>query len=97
MKGKAMQEIKVVITEEDRQRADKFEDGEFCIIATALHRMGHTGVHVTTLDARVDGKFYKFDEFAGCDFTSAILDDNPPRPFYGPDVVGKTLTLTEVE
>lgn len=89
--------IHVTITEEDRQKAGKFSDHCSCILATALKRMGYgvIGEGVDNSVIRVPNSCMRYNH-ARWEHADAHANYGE-RPFYAPEVVGKTIILTRDE
>lgn len=90
-------EIRITFTEEDRLKAEPFTHGQNCLVATALHRMGHKDIWSYVYSHRVDGIMYVCPHTNSTDLHAIPLEVyrywKEPQPYYGPEVVGKTITL----
>lgn len=92
--------IKVTITEEDRQKADRYCSNGGCLIATALKREGYElgPGGVGGFEVNVNGKNYTFDEECGVGGNVVKTDySSREKPFYLPSVVGKVVSCTRVD
>lgn len=89
-------EIEITFQEEDRQKAEPFQHGRGCLVATALKRMGHKNVSSALYHHNIDGFTYycpHTDIHGLHGMPSCAITDGVTGPFYGPEVVGKKITL----
>ncbi len=90
--------IEVVISEVDRQEADKFSSITDCLLCTALKNRGFNIEWVGPESAIIEGEYYRVIPMAGVEETRAKMDELAnlirPAPFFEPEVVGKKFTFT---
>lgn len=89
--------IEVEITEEDRQKADKYEDPKRCLLCAALKRMKYKKVSVDCVGVTIGAIDYRYTEASFNCTASEFNHDAKRRPFYRKSVVGMRVTLTRVK